>query len=90
MTTTRSNTIASVGDIIYESPDGGKTIYARERGSSDRVLIRTDNAIKEIAEAKKLRDKLLDIAMLSKTVPALKEQLDKLETLYLLVKNENN
>lgn len=89
--TTRSNTIASVGATIYESPDGGKTIYARERGSSDRVLIRKlDNAIEEMEQAKKLRDKLLDIAILSKTVPALKEQLDKLETIYLLVKNENS
>jgi hypothetical protein len=44
----------------------------------------------EMEQAKKLRDKLLDIALLSKTVPALKEQLDKLETIYLLVKNEND
>ena len=79
-----------MGAIIYESPDGGKTIYARERGSSDRVLVRTDNAVDEMERAKKLRDKLLDIIMLSKTVPALKEQLDKLEMLYTLVKNENN
>ncbi len=78
-----------MGATIYESPDGGKTIYARERGSSDRVLIRTDNAVEEMEQAKKLRDKLLDIVLLSKTVPALKDQLDKLETLYLLVKNEN-
>jgi hypothetical protein len=90
MTTTRSNTIASVGTTIYESPDGGKTIYARKFGSSDRVLIRTDNAVEEMEQAKKLRDKLLDMAILSKTVPALKEQLDKLETIYLLVKNEND
>lgn len=88
--TTRSNTIASVGATIYESPDGGKTIYARERGSSDRVLVRTDPAIEEINQTTKLVEKLLDIVMLSKTVPALKEQLDKLETIYLLVKNENN
>ncbi len=90
MTTTRSNTIASVGATIYESPDGGKTIYARERGSSNRVLVRTDNVVEEIEKAKKLRDKLLEMILLSKTVPALKEQLDKLETIYLLVKNENN
>lgn len=79
-----------MGAVIYESPDGGKTIYARERGSSDRVLIRTDNAVEEMEQAKKLREKLLDMIMLSKTVPALKEQLDKLETIYLLVKNEND
>lgn len=89
MTTTRSNTIVK-GATIYESPDGGKTIYAREFGSSDRVLIRSDGMLDKMEQAKKLRDKLLDIALLSKTVPALKEQLDKLETIYLLVKNEND
>jgi len=89
MTTTRSNTIVK-GTTIYESPDGGKTIYAREFGSSDRVLIRSDGMLDKMEQAKKLRDKLLDIALLSKTVPALKEQLDKLETIYLLVKNEND
>ena len=78
------------GTTIYESPDGGKTIYAREFGSSDRVLIRSDGMLDKMEQAKKLRDKLLDIALLSKTVPALKEQLDKLETIYLLVKNEND
>jgi hypothetical protein len=88
--TTRSNTVASVAAMIYESPDGGKTVYARERGSSNRVLVRTDPAIEEMEQAKKLRDKLLDMVMLSKTVPALKEQLDKLEMIYLLVKNEND
>jgi hypothetical protein len=76
--------------MIYESPDGGKTIYARERGSSDRVLVRKDDTVEELERARKLRDKLLDMILLSKTVPALKEQLDKLETIYLLVKNENN
>ena len=88
--TTESKTLASVGAIIYESPDGGKTIYAREHGSSHRTLVRTDNAVLEMQQALKTRDKLLDMIMLSKTVPALKEQLDKLEMLYRLVKDENN
>ena len=79
-----------MGAIIYESPDGGKTIYARERGSSYRTLVRKDDTVLEMEQAIKLREKLLDIILLSKTVPALKDQLDKLETLYLLVKNENN
>ncbi len=90
MMTTESNTLASVGAIIYESPDGGKTIYARERGSSDRKLIHKNPDVLEMEQAVKLRDKLLDMIMLSKTVPALKDQLDKLEALYLLVKNEND
>ena len=90
MTTTRSNTIASVGATIYESPDGGKTIYARERGSSDRVLIRTDDAIEETKKLLARRERFLKICELAETVPALAEQLDKLETIYLLVKNEND
>lgn len=88
--TTESKTLASVGATIYESPDGGKTVYAREHGSSTRVLIRKDNTADEIQQAIKLREKLLDVILLSKTVPALKEQLDKLEMIYALVKNENN
>lgn len=88
--TTRSNTIASVGATIYESPDGGKTIYARERGSSDRILIRTDDAIEETKRLIARRDRLTEICKLADTVPALAEQLDKLETIYLLVKNEND
>ena len=27
-------------DFIYESPDGGKTVYKREMGSGDRELIK--------------------------------------------------
>lgn len=28
---------------IYESPDGGKTVYQREAGSSDRELVKSSN-----------------------------------------------
>ena len=87
--TTGSKTVASVGATIYESPDGGKTIYAREHGSSHRTLVRADSAALEIEQARKLREKLLDVILLSKTVPALKEQLDKLMMIYTLVKDEN-
>jgi hypothetical protein len=90
MTIARSNIIASVGTTIYESPDGGKTIYARERGSSDRILIRTDDAIEETKRLITRRDRLTEICKLADTVPALAEQLDKLETIYFLVKNEND
>ena len=90
MTTTRSNTIASIGATIYESPDGGKTIYARERGSSDRVLVRTNDAVEETKQLLARRDRLTKICELAKTVPALNDQLEKLEEIYLLVKNEND
>jgi hypothetical protein len=79
-----------MGATIYESPDGGKTIYARQRGSSYRVLVRTDDTVEETKELLASRDRLAKICELAKTVPALAEQLDKLETIYLLVKNEND
>ena len=88
--TTRSNTIASVGATIYESPDGGKTIYARQRGSSDRVLIRTDNAVEETKKLLNRQKRLMKIVELAETVPAINDQLEKLEEIYLLVKNEND
>jgi HD superfamily phosphodiesterase len=88
--TTRSNTIASVGATIYESPDGGKTVYARQHGSSDRVLIRTDDTVEETKKLLNRQKRLMKIVELAETVPALAEQLAKLETIYLLVKNEND
>ena len=76
--------------MIYESPDGGKTIYARERGSSDRVLIRTDNAVEETKKLLNRQKRLMKIVELAETVPPINDQLEKLEEIYLLVKNEND
>ena len=76
--------------MIYESPDGGKTVYARERGSSNRVLIRTDDAVEETKKLLNRQKRLTKIVELAETVPALNDQLEKLEEIYLLVKNEND
>ena len=76
--------------MIYESPDGGKTVYARERGSSNRVLIRTDDAVEETKKLLNRQKRLIKIVELAGTVPALNDQLEKLEEIYLLVKNEND
>lgn len=91
MMITRSDQIASIGATIYESPDGGKTVYARQRGSSDRVLVSKNDAdtVKSV-EIGKWMQRIKDIVELSHTTPALRDQLDKLHTIYLLVKNENN
>lgn len=92
MTTERSNnTILTTRTLIYESPDGGKTIYAREYGSSHRRLLNSEDAdyIKTI-EVGKWQNRIKDIVELSRTVPALKDQLDMLEAIYLLVKDEND
>lgn len=91
MTTTESKAVKQKGPLIYESPDGGKTVYAREYGSSTRTLLNKDDAeyIKGI-EVGKWQNRIKDIVELSHTVPALKDQLDKLHEIYLLVKHEND
>jgi len=32
--------------LIYESPDGGKTVYARKPGETERVIIKEDKVKK--------------------------------------------
>jgi hypothetical protein len=69
---------------IFESPDGGKTIYARKSGQdiSERVCIQED-------PNKKDRDRWLewrDILDESKTNPGLADLIEKAETFYRLLK----
>jgi hypothetical protein len=76
---TKNDPITIVGGMIYESPDGGKTVYARESGSSNRVLVRKDDTVEETKKLLARRDRLTKICELAKTVPALNDQLEKLE-----------
>lgn len=69
---------------IYESPDGGETVYQRESGSSQRQLHsqspRTFDLHNQLME-----DKLWgNIRRSSKTDPALKEMLNQIEVYYTL------
>ena len=72
---------------VYESPDGGKTIYEREMGSSERVMIREDTSkIDQIRE-----DKLWgSIRREAKTNVALADILEQAKMVYALIKKENN
>jgi len=72
--------------VIYESPDGGETIYVREPGSSQRQLhSQSPRAIslqEQLAE-----DKLWgEIRRAAKTNPALKHALDEVVLIYTLSK----
>lgn len=68
---------------IYESPDGGKTIYVRDFGSELKTLVTTDDSIKRQLMAGRA-NRLLTILKLSETDPTLKDMLEKLEELYIL------
>ncbi len=85
---------------IYESPDGGKTVYVREFGSAERTLYNhgllpgsledklkkfVDNP--ERAKEQKLWREILDAA---KTNIALAEMLAQIKLLYLLSKDDED
>jgi len=76
--------IKSIEEVtIFESPDGGKTIYARKSGQTERTLIQED-------PGKKDRDRWLewrDILEASKDNPALADQIEKAEIIWRLIKN---
>lgn len=71
-------------DLIYESPDGGKTIYARQPGFTERILVHEDPSLLEQRRWIKFKH----IIELSKTEPRLQELINKTEMLYELLKDD--
>lgn len=72
--------------LIYESPDGGKTIYSRETGSLDRTLIKEDPERKTMTKLHEWKE----ILKLSETEPSLADAINKAEMIYALLKKEQN
>lgn len=68
--------------IIYESPDGGKTVYSRKSGSPDRTMVKEDPAKHYIAQWYEWRE----ILKLAETEPSLADAINKAEMLYILLK----
>ena len=72
---------------VYESPDGGRTVYARKNGQTDRTLhsIHPD-AVKELA---KIADDFLwqEIREAAKTNIALQNALENAILIYKLSKD---
>lgn len=72
--------------LIYESPDGGKTVYARKRGSLDRHLHWEDPVWKKEQELSTRWMKLKEAVFMADSDPTLNDALTKLEMLYALKK----
>ena len=72
--------------IIYESPDGGKTVYSRKSGSSDRTLIKEDTTQNYITKWYQWKE----ILKLAETEPSLANAVNKAEMLYVILKKEEN
>ena len=72
--------------VIYESPDGGETVYVREFGGEQRQLhVQSPRAVSIIDQL--AEDKLWgDIRRTAKTNPALKQALDEAVLIYTLSK----
>ena len=74
--------------VIYESPDGGKTVYVREPGSP----VQSRTLAWESEDAKDLREQILEdklwgtIRRAAKTNPTIKRALDEAIMLYNLSK----
>jgi len=72
--------------IIYESPDGGKTVYSRKSGSSARTLIKEDTTQNYITKWYQWKE----ILKLAETEPSLANAINKAEMLYVILKKEEN
>jgi hypothetical protein len=72
---------------IYESPDGGRTVYKREIGSSNRKLIKEDRSLHDQILESQLWEKIRRAA---KSNPSLQEALDRVKIIYHLSKDNDN
>lgn len=72
---------------IYESPDGGDTVYAREPGKTERVMIGQNTRAKSRVEQLE-EDKLWgEIRLMAKTDPGMADLLNQARVYYQLKKN---
>lgn len=80
---------------IYESPDGGKTVYAREHGSLEKKLIGyqydiNNSHVNTFSPGQRdFDDHILwnEIRQAAKTNPALQKAMDRVKLLYRLSKD---
>jgi len=74
-------------EYVFESPDGGHTVYRRHVGKQDRELVSVSPEKQSTIEMIK-EDKLWSgIRRAAKTDPALKEMLDRVRVYYELKHN---
>jgi hypothetical protein len=76
--------------IIYESPDGGETVYARRNGSNIRELYSISDEQKEKIQSIKENQLWHNIRVAARTNTALQSALDQCIMLYRLSENNEN
>jgi hypothetical protein len=68
---------------IYESPDGGNTVYARESGSNQRHLVGYSAGAKDLDEHRIWNE----IRTASRTNPVLRKQVERVILIYQTIKD---
>jgi hypothetical protein len=77
-------TLTPGATYIYESPDGGDTVYAREFGKTERVMIGQNTRAKSVMDQLE-EDKLWgEIQRIAKEDPGLADLLDRAKVYYQL------
>ncbi len=71
---------------IFESPDGGKTVYSRKSNGTDRTLVWEDPEAKKTKLSQQRWIEWRDILEASKDNPGLSDLIDKAELYYRLLK----
>lgn len=72
--------------IIYESPDGGKTVYARKSGETVRHLHSVDPVWQKEQELNVRWANLKEAVFMADTDPAMNDLIEKVEIYYRLKK----
>jgi len=75
---------------VHESPDGGKTIYAREVGTTNRRLVGYSLDMIEHLKQVDKETRWMDILKLAERTPALQEAIDRVIIIYELSKTEEH
>jgi hypothetical protein len=75
---------------VFESPDGGETVYARMPGSSERIKISESDRVQKLRQDMAETQLWNEIRNLAKTNSALREAMDRVILLYYLSKENGN
>jgi len=77
---------------IFESPDGGNTVYSRDPGNTHRELIRTHDS--RTHDGRPLHEHMMesklwgDIRRAAETNPALQDAIERVIMIYHLIKTK--
>ena len=75
---------------VHESPDGGKTIYAREVGTTDRRLVGYSPDMIDHLKRIDIETRWMEILKLAEHTPALQEAVDRVMVIYELSKTQEH